>query len=171
MILKRFFRTNETADRRLYEAIVAAARHPVPYASWGVADTVDGRFDMIALHLFLVLSRLKQQSPEFAQRLVDTFFADMDRSLREMGVGDLSVAKKIRPMAEAFSGRLVAYEKALAEGKDALELALSRNVYRSEDKIEGASKLADYVLRVKDDLARQPIEVLEEGKVSFPVPA
>ena len=93
---------------------MAAARHPVAYAEWGVPDTLDGRFDMITLHTFLVLDRLKGEDRAFRQELVDEFFRDMDRSLREMGVGDLSVGKKVRKMAEVFYGRLAAYDKALA---------------------------------------------------------
>ncbi len=92
------------ASQVLYERIVAAARQEVFYAQWAVPDTVDGRFDMIALHLFLVLDRLKGEGPAveaFRQVLTDTFFQDMDRSLREMGVGDISVGKKVRKMAEA----------------------------------------------------------------------
>ena len=112
MILQRLFRPKPQAERKLYEAIVAAARHPVFYARWGVADTIDGRFDMIILHAFAVLERMKGEAPEFRQRLVDEMFSDMDRSLREMGVGDLSVGKRIRVMAEVFYGRISAYESA-----------------------------------------------------------
>ena len=114
MILKRFFQSSTLPVRPLYEAIVAAARHPVAYAEWGVPDTLDGRFDMITLHMFLVLDRLKGEDRAFRQELVDEFFRDMDRSLRELGVGDLSVGKKVRKMAEVFYGRLAAYDRALA---------------------------------------------------------
>jgi cytochrome b pre-mRNA-processing protein 3 len=108
-ILNRLSRRPDAAQV-LYEAIVAAARHPVPYADWGVRDTVDGRFDMIALHAFLVLDRLKGSAEAFRQELVDELFRDMDRSLREMGVGDISVGKKVRKMAEVFYGRVAAYD-------------------------------------------------------------
>ena len=106
----------ETNVRAVYEAIVAAARHPRLYADYGVPDTVDGRYDMIILHVIVVLERLKttgHEGSELSQRLTDYFFADMDRSLREMGVGDLSVGKKVRRMAEVFYGRARAYRSAL----------------------------------------------------------
>ena len=99
------------------------------YADWGVPDTLDGRFDMISLHAFLVLDRLKGTEQAFRQGLVDEFFADMDRSLREMGVGDLSVGKKVRKMAEVFYGRVAAYDQALAGPDGALEAAIARNVF------------------------------------------
>src|SRR5436305_13961508 len=127
MRLSRLFRKAPAPEQRVYEAIVAAARHPRPYAEWAVPDTVDGRFDMISLYLFLVLDRLRGAEAPFRQRLTDAFFADMDRSLREMGVGDLSVAKKIRKMAESFYGRIAAYDRAMTEGADALAAALARN--------------------------------------------
>ena len=79
MILKRLFNRSQAPERRCYEAIVAAARHPAFYAHWGVADTLDGRFDMVALHTYLVLDRLKGVEPAFRQDLVDEFFRDMDR--------------------------------------------------------------------------------------------
>ena len=148
---------------------MAAARHPLPYASWGVADDIDGRFDMIALHLFLVLDRLKGENSFFRQRLVDEFFADMDRSLREMGVGDISVGKKVRKMAEAFYGRVAAYDEGLAEGRDALAAALSRN-FVLEGNGSGAKKLADYTLAVRARLARAVTGCLLKGDIDFPEP-
>ena len=138
MILKRFFQRPCQPERSVYEAIVAAARHPVFYAEWGVADTLDGRFDMISLHTFLVLDRLKGAEQTFRQELVDEFFRDMDRSLREMGVGDVSVGKKVRKMAEVFYGRVAAYDAALAGQRDALEAALARNVFPDEPAGAGA---------------------------------
>ena len=170
MMLDRLFKRRKTAERRLYEAIVAAARHGVPYARWGVADTVDGRFDMIALHLFLVLERLKGENQVFRQKLVDEFFADMDRSLREMGVGDLSVGKKVRKMAEAFYGRAAAYEKALGEGAGALEIALLRNVYPDGAAIGSPAKLAGYVTAARQQLASQAVAGIIAGAVAFPEP-
>ncbi|MBM3519635.1 MAG: ubiquinol-cytochrome C chaperone, partial [Alphaproteobacteria bacterium] len=89
MIFKQLFSKGRISERPVYEAIVAAARHPIPYREWGIPDTIDGRFDMAVLHLFLVLDRLKGEDESFRQALTDTFFGDMDRSLRESGVGDL----------------------------------------------------------------------------------
>jgi cytochrome b pre-mRNA-processing protein 3 len=168
MILSRFLKRAETAERRLYGAIVAAARRPVPYASWGVPDTVSGRFDMIALHLFLVLNRLKGEAPDFRQKLVDEFFADMDRSLREMGVGDLSVGKKVRKIAESFYGRVAAYEKALAEGGTALAAALVRNVYPDGEPDGSGARLAAFVMTARAELQDQPASEIVAGTVRFP---
>ncbi|MGH6855906.1 MAG: ubiquinol-cytochrome C chaperone family protein [Aestuariivirga sp.] len=148
---------------------MAAARHPVPYASWGVADNVDGRFDMIALHMFLVLDRLKGREARFRQRLVDEFFADMDRSLREMGVGDVSVGKKVRKMAEAFYGRVAAYDAGLREGEDDLAAALNRNFFPGGG-VGSAQQLANYALAARAELSRLTIESILSGKIDFPEP-
>jgi cytochrome b pre-mRNA-processing protein 3 len=125
-----FNRKSRSAVQALYAAIVAASRTPVFYEEWGVPDTLDGRFELIALHAFLALRRLKQsgESADFSQALFDTMFTDLDRNLREMGVGDLSVGRQVKTMARAFYGRIVAYERGLA-GTESLEDALRRNLY------------------------------------------
>jgi cytochrome b pre-mRNA-processing protein 3 len=170
MLLDRFFRKPAAAHRRLYEAIVAAARHPVPYAGWQVPDTVDGRFDMVAIHAYLALDRLKGGDADFRQALVDELFADMDRSLREMGVGDLSVGKKVRQMAEVFYGRVAAYDLALPQGMQALESALGRNVFPDGAPLGSAAKLAAYVREARDMLASLPAGELLQGRIVFPEP-
>jgi cytochrome b pre-mRNA-processing protein 3 len=153
---------------------VAAARRPIFYAGFGVPDTVDGRFDMIALHGFLVMNRLKQEGDSaegFVQSLVDELFRDMDRSLREMGAGDLSVGKKVRRMAEVFYGRADAYQKALeqppAERQAALEAAIARNVFAGGDK-PSAKPIALYVLAAKARLAGSDAGAIMAGQVDFP---
>ena len=170
MILNRLFRKTGSPERRLYEQIVAAARHPVPYADWGVADSVDGRFDMIVLHLFLVLERLKGTHEPFRQKLVDEFFADMDRSLREMGVGDVSVGKKVRKMAEAFYGRVAAYDEALAKSPDFLIKALERNVFPNGQKDGAALRLARYAIALRQSLAAQSTARIVAGEIVVPEP-
>ncbi|MBI3708878.1 MAG: hypothetical protein HY246_14555 [Proteobacteria bacterium] len=120
------------AADRLYAAAVAQASRPEIYADWRVPDTVDGRFDAIALHVFLVLHRLKAEgavAAGLAQELFDTMFADMDRSLREIGAGDLGVGRRVRAMAEGFYGRIAAYEAGLDGDAVALAAALRRNLY------------------------------------------
>ena len=166
-ILNRLSRRPD-ASQVLYERIVAAARQEVFYALWAVPDTVDGRFDMIALHLFLVLERLKGEGPaveEFRQVLTDTFFQDMDRSLREMGVGDISVGKKVRKMAEAFYGRVQAYAEALSSGAG-LEDALRRNIFPDAPE-QDVSALAAWVQAARTVLAAQETGRLMEGDVRF----
>jgi cytochrome b pre-mRNA-processing protein 3 len=126
----------ERAGFALYAAAVAAARSPFLYQSLGVADTLDGRFDLVCLHAVLLVRRLKREpepGPDLAQAVFDAMFSDMDISLREMGVGDLSVGRRVRAMWEAFNGRALSYDTALAAGDDgALESALVRNVWRGE---------------------------------------
>ena len=171
MILKRLFQRPQPPERRVYEAIVAAARHRAFYAGMAVADTIDGRFDMISLHAFLVLDRLKGAEQAFRQALVDELFRDMDRSLREMGVGDISVGKKVRKMAEVFYGRVAAYDRALGEGGDALEGAIARNVFPDGPAGESSSRLADYARDQRAHLARQTPAAIAGGDVQFDTPS
>ena len=170
MILKRIFAKQPDPARILYEAIVAAARQPKFYLDHAVADTIDGRFDMIALHMFLVLERMRGQggtSENVRQQLTDHFFLDMDRSLREMGVGDLSVGKKVRKMAEVFYGRVAAYDTAGREGPEALVNALARNVY-ADATSPHAEGLAEWVKSARDSLADQSPDRIVQGEVRFP---
>lgn len=171
MILKRLFRRSPTPERSCYEAIVAAARHPAFYADWGVPDTLDGRFDMISLHAFLVLDRLKGSQQAFRQALVDELFADMDRSLREMGVGDLSVGKKVRKMAEVFYGRVAAYDLALAGPEGGLEAAIARNIFPDAQDGTGPGLLSAHVTCQRTHLASQDASVIAGGSVHFKEPS
>lgn len=175
MILSLFKRkASRNSVRAVYGAIVAAARHEKPYAEWGVPDSVDGRYDMIVLHAVLVLERLSggdADAQAFAQALTDEVFADMDRSLREMGVGDLSVGKKVRRMAEMFYGRAQAYRPLLQAGDRAgLAEALGRNVFAGAESAAGASLLADYSLTALAHLQERPIGPILSGTIEFPEP-
>lgn len=157
----------------LYGAIVTQARAPVFYRDFGVADTIDGRFDMIVLHAFLVFEKLRALGPAgsaLAQEVVDLFFLDMDRSLREMGVGDLAVPKRMRTMAESFAGRSAAYRGAAARGdRPALAEAIGRNVFPEADGVPpGAAALANYVLAWLE--GRDPADDLLRAAVAFPDP-
>jgi cytochrome b pre-mRNA-processing protein 3 len=170
MILKRIFAKRPDYARSLYEAIVAAARRETFYLEYGVADTLDGRFDMISLHLFLVLERLRdgnQGVETFRQQLTDGFFLDMDRSLREMGVGDLSVGKKVRKMAEVFYGRVTAYSAALEKDDAALSDALARNVYANATSPH-ADALAKWMRAARIALQGQTTDRLMQAEVQFP---
>jgi cytochrome b pre-mRNA-processing protein 3 len=169
MILSRFLRSRPDPAARLYERIVAAARQPKPYAEWGVPDTIGGRFEMIILCQYLVLNRLKAMGAaqaDVSQKLTDAFFTDMDRSLREMGVGDLSVGKKVRRMAESYHGRFKAYGTA-GEDPVALAAALRRNVYAGE---EGGNPeaLAVWTLRCGQHLRDQPDSAILAGEFTLP---
>lgn len=166
-------RPEKPAGRRLYAAVVAQARHPRFYTEWSVPDTPTGRFDLIVLHGFLVMHRLKGDAAgrPVAQALCDAVVEDLDRNLREMGTGDLSVGKKVKRLMEGFYGRLAAYEAALETGGDALILALQRNLYASSAAAQpGSTGLAPYVRREAAALQGQPIEQLVAGTVSFGAP-
>jgi len=157
----------------LYVAIVAEARQSFLFDELGVPDSVDGRFDMISLHIFLVLRRLKadvDRSADLAQCLFDTMFADMDRSLREMGTGDLGVGRRIKEMATAFYGRLSAYEKALQSNDPALlPDAIVRNIFRDDaEKSEEAHKISNYVLWLAAAIEEWSMDELMSGRVNFP---
>lgn len=164
-------RADHVAASEIYGEIVSQARQPGFYSALGVPDSVEGRFDLLSLHVFLVLRRLKAEPAAtggLAQTIFDVMFQNMDDSLRELGVGDLRVGKKVRELAEMFYGRVTVYEEALAgEGKNALTSALSRNVFGSVDAA-GATVLARYVRQADERLARQTIEQLMKGEVAFP---
>jgi cytochrome b pre-mRNA-processing protein 3 len=171
MILGLFRRKKHDATiGTLYGAIVAQSRNPIFYREHGVPDTVDGRFEMIVLHVFLVLHRLKEESAEhreLGQALFDLLFLDFDRGLRELGVGDTTVPKRIRKMGEAFYGRVKAYDEALAGGEGrALEQALARNVLADPEADTGG--LASYVRASAAELASRPFASLARGEITFP---
>jgi cytochrome b pre-mRNA-processing protein 3 len=163
---------HERAGFQLYAAAVAAAREPALYQVLGVADTLDGRFDLVCLHAVLLVRRLQREAdpgPVLAQAVFDAMFSDMDVSLREMGVGDLSVARRVRAMWEAFNGRALAYDAALTAGDfAALEAALVRNVWRASVPPEGcASALARLVSAQAAHLDAQDFATLAGGTVVF----
>jgi cytochrome b pre-mRNA-processing protein 3 len=151
MILSLFKKSRgEPSVERVYAAIVAASRAPELYAGMGVPDTVMGRFESLALHLSLTLRRLKALPPpadSLAQELVDRFFAGLDSAMREIGIGDVSVPKKVKKLGQAFYGRLGAYDAALADaaGADDLEQALARNVLEMPGQPGLAAALARHV--------------------------
>ncbi|MFN3077932.1 MAG: ubiquinol-cytochrome C chaperone family protein [Alphaproteobacteria bacterium] len=174
MIFNRIFgRKNPEAApaQDLYGSIVRQARTPEFYTELGVSDSVDGRFDLIVLHAFLLLRRLKQDGSEsatLAQAVFDAMFADMDRSLREMGVGDLRVGAKVKQMATAFYGRVAAYDSGLDGDAGELEGALMRNLYRKQ--LPNERQLAAVAGYVRDALAHlngQSLGALRQGRVSF----
>lgn len=171
--LFRRARRRATIDT-LYGMIVAQARSPSFYKEFGVADTVNGRFDMVLLHLWLVLRRLRGENSEEAsatgQGLFDAFCRDMDAQLREFGTGDMKVPKEMRKIGEAFYGRMQAYDRALEHGEGALSQALARNVLGHEDEA-AARDLAGYVRQAIASLASESDEAVVQGTLNFPPPA
>lgn len=177
MTLRSLFqrhRPQQQPTELLYLEIVRQARLPAFYARFGVPDTLDGRFDMIVLHVVLTLLRLKAEGGDgeaLGQALFDMLFADMDRSLREMGVGDLSVGKRVKQMGKAVYGRLAAYDAALAAGDAELEAAIARNLYGTvTPEPAHVAAMARYMRAGQTILQAQPLAGLAAGRVAFPAP-
>ncbi len=155
----------------IYGMIVTQAREPLFYRDLGVPDTVNGRFDLIVLHLWMVLRRLGgiagMAAP--AQALFDRFCADMDDNLREMAIGDLAVPKKMQAFGEAFYGRIAAYDVALTDSREALAQAIARNVLDG-GRIENARQLAAYATAGIAGLEKLDATALMNASWSFPSP-
>lgn len=170
MIFQRLFgKTKPDPSEALYGAIVAAARQPKFYAEWMVPDTLDGRFDMMILLVFLVMDRMREfgaEADDLRQALTDKFFAEMDSALREVGVGDLAVGKRVRKMAEAYFGRATAYTNAMAKGEFDMQQALARNVFAESDA-SNAHHLAQWSFKARKHLATQQFDHFESGQVRF----
>lgn len=155
----------------LYERIVASARQPGFYEELQVPDTPLGRFEMLSVHFFLVLHRLKDKDgalKEIAQELTDHFFLDLDHSLREFGIGDMGVPKRMKKFAKMFYGRLASYTEALeANDRDRLARALMRNILPDQESWAGALPLADYVFRANAALHDIADQELASGELRF----
>ena len=176
MKLSRLFqpRPAVVAGRRLYASASGQARQPGFYADMGAPDTVEGRFEVYTLHVALVLRRLKGQGPqasEAAQALFDAYVKNLDHALREMGVGDLSVGKKMRKLGEAFYGRVRNYDEAFSSLPDAAPLTaiISRTVLMAGADAD-PGPLLDYATAAMAGLEAQPLEALLQGDASWPNP-
>ena len=172
MKLNRLFSSRPAvlAGRRLYVAAAAQARQPAFYAQMGAPDTVEGRFELYTLHVSLLLRRLKGQgdrAAETAQALFDAYVKSLDDALREMGVGDLSVGKKMRKLGEAFYGRVRNYDEAMSALPDQapLEAVLARTVLMGH--AEATGPFAAYAIGAMAGLEAQPLEALLEGEVKW----
>lgn len=176
MVLKTLFRRSHRAQEAgatLYALAVAQARLPAFYQIGGVPDTVDGRFEMISLHAFLLMHRLKalEGGKDTAQALFDEMFADMDRNLRELGAGDLGVGRRVKTMAKAFYGRVAAYEAGLEGGQAKLREAFTRNLYgTAEAPPEAVEAMAAYAISECAALALALPQDLIEGRHGFGPP-
>lgn len=152
-----------------YIALVEQARNPFFYEMLGVPDTLDGRFEMIVLHLFLLQHRLLGEDAEFARVLSELFVADMDRSVRELGVADTGVRYRIKAMGKAYHGRLQVYSAALGDG-ETLRGALARNLYGTvaEGSTAQLVRMANYVKAMEAALAAADTAVIAEGRFVWP---
>jgi cytochrome b pre-mRNA-processing protein 3 len=172
MMFRLFRRSaNRELIDRLSGEIVAASRHSALYADYGIEDSLEGRFEALALHAALVLRRLNQMAPpapEIAQELTDALFRSFDAALREAGIGDISVPRHMKALARAFLGRAGAYDRALRGAAPELEAALLRNVYEGRGN---PARLARFVKAANDALAGAPLDALIGGKIPFPDPS
>ena len=155
----------------IYGMIVTQAREPLFYRDFGVPDTVNGRFDLLVLHLWMVLRRLKpiEGGASLAQSLFDRFCDDMDANLRELAVGDLKVPKQMQKLGQAFYGRAAAYDMALSDNSEALAQAINRNVLDGE-QIDNARRLAAYTEAAVGSLSHESDSSRLGVSWKFPLP-
>lgn len=167
---------NRALIDKLHGEIMAGVQQPGLYLHCGAPDTFEGRLEMLILHTSLTVRRIERLAapgPELAQDVLDGVFRHLDGTLREMGVGDVTVPKRMKKHAEAFAGRAVSYAKALEAGDDsALRLALARNVARDESAADSPEtrRLAAYVHAVEARLATYELDHFLNGKIGFPAP-
>ena len=168
-----FFRKNpkQAAAAALHRQIADQSRDPYFFTDLGVADTVDGRFDLLVLHGFLVMHRLKgaEGGAELARALSETLVEDIDRNLREMGTGDLSVGRKVKHLTQGFYGRMEASEEGLGATDTVLHAAVQRNLFGGA-AAEAIPEIGAYLRREARRLADQPFDALAKGIVRFGAP-
>lgn len=185
LLIKRLLKNLQTRCRpdwrrlevaALYGAAAKQARQPEFYQAGGVPDTIDGRFDLLSLHIALIMLRLRGEKAADAarmrQHLFDFFGADLDRNLRELGVGDMGIARRIKVMGQGFYGRLAAYQAALAQPEatriTAVMTALDKNLYGTVPTVpEALRRMAEYVVRTEAALHGYPLERFLNGTINF----
>ena len=167
---------NRIIVERQYAALTATARTPVFYAELGVPDTVMGRFEMLSLVLILYFRRMRQSArggQEIAQEIIDAFFEDVDHSIRELGIGDQGVPKRMKKLAGMYYGRLESYAAALDENdREALAAALKRNIHPEEgEAAPSMQSLADWMFAAEQALGAVDENDIETGMARIAVPA
>jgi cytochrome b pre-mRNA-processing protein 3 len=176
LFLKRLFQAPrfQAEGRALYRQLAGRARLPLFYTLHGVPDTIDGRFEMLCLHAYAVFHGLKGKGTDadaLAQAVYDAMFADLDGSLREMGVADLGVGRRIKTMTEALNGRIQAYDRGFAAGGDALEQAVRRNVYGTANPDENQVRsMAAYLRSIRPVFVEASFDDLCTARVMARVP-
>jgi cytochrome b pre-mRNA-processing protein 3 len=167
-------KSNRDAAESAYQRVVEQARQPVFFAECGVPDTLDGRFELLCLHAFLYLHRLKSERPRakaLAQAFFDTMFGDLDRALRELGTGDLRVGREVKRMAQGFYGRIRAYENGVAADDAVLGAALARNLFGTVGVPSAQLEaMTCYVRCAVENLTGQSAAELLRGRVWFGSP-
>ncbi len=165
------FRRTSPAVPLLHHAVVEASRRDSFFSKGQVPDTLDGRYEVLALHAMLLLRRLRSKDDRLAQELFDAIFAQLDLNFREMGVGDLGVGKRVRAMAEGIYGRMGAYEAALLTDEEMLHKALCNNLFGTLPEPPSHSvtqPFIDYIHRAVAHLDSLPLDAITAGQVSFP---
>ncbi len=161
------------AAERAYASLLLRVRAPGFYKIFGVPDTFDGRFELLLFHIFIVVNRLAnegQAGMDFNQALFDRTFADMDQTLREMGIGDMGIPKHMRRMMKAFNGRMHAYDEALKQGDGALAIALRRNLYGTleDSDVPDIQNIMRYMKVAMMQIAKEPAAKLMAGEIVLP---
>jgi len=156
---------------KIYGSIVALSRSPAIYDTLKVPDTIEGRFEIMLLHMFATLERLNGEEAQLAQDIVNKFFADMDTTSRELGVGDMVVPKKMRGLATIFETRMKAYEDVVADSnKNTLYEQLHDTIFHGEEgHSDSALGLGDYMMQLRQSLAKIPLVELVSGQIAVPV--
>lgn len=173
------FKTKKPYEQESFDLFLnaqEAARDPYFYEELAVPDTTEGRFDLLLVHLFLIIHRVKDEEGgrALSQALFDTVFFNIDKGYREIGVGDMGVPKRIKKLMLAFNGRMHAYEKAMAAGRDVLEAALDRNLYHEVHFKDGDTSILNtmsaYMSHNAQHLQSQAITDIMGGKIDFTAP-
>jgi cytochrome b pre-mRNA-processing protein 3 len=157
--LLKDFAARKQETQAFYDDLVSRAREPVFFTGFGVADSLDGRFDMLAFHAWLVLRELKGGAQ--AQSLTDAIFTGFDEAMREQGVGDIGIGHKLKAMAKAFYGRMAAYEA--AGNEEELAAALAKNLWRGASPDARARRLAAYAKAARGHLGASLPGALDFG--------
>lgn len=163
------------AAEALYAQAMEQSRQPKFYTDYGVADSIDGRFDMLALHVAAIILRLREEEyepeelREKERTLIDVMMADMDQSLREQSVGDSGVLRRVQKMGEALFGRIAAYE---VRDEEALKPVIARNIFRTnamdETQEKAAETLAEYIIEMRATLTNLSMEAMLEQDIYWP---
>lgn len=160
---------------RLHSAIVEQSRLPAFYADMGVPDTMLGRYEMVCLHAYLVLTRLRRENrdcAQLAQTLHDLIFDDFDVALREAGLGDMGIGHRIKKLARNLHGRISVYERGLTSGDDDMAAILRRNMYASsEPETAEVARMIGYIRAARSAIDETPTTALVGGAPSFPDPS
>ena len=176
-MLKNFLPRKDPIPQKLYGAVVAQSRNPLFYTDFGFEDSAMGRFNLLALHMFLLSRRLVREDSEITaslnQEIFDAFTFELDVALRELGVGDPTVPKRKKKMVRSFYGQVEDFAAPMDnDNKQQLSIAVFKRFYNNNQKQRSnADKVAAYVSQAGKILDSQIVEVILKGDLSWPDPA